>query len=167
MNISKILGITFFVVLFAGGFYLYNQASNLKYPEFVRLENIKFKNVTLPPDLKLTFSSDAVINNPNPYSLTISKVEFDVLVDGKKSTHIKQDLEIEMAPESDFSLPLSFEVPIGQKEFFKNFKNMLNGAWKKQSIKIRSVGDITIRQSRVQFDIPFDYDDEYRLEDYL
>lgn len=167
MKISKILGITFFLVLLGGGLYLYNQASNLEYPEFVRLENIKFKNVTLPPDLKLTFTSDAVINNPNLYTLTISKVEFDVYVDGKKSTHIKQDLEIEMAPDADFSLPLSFEVPIAEKGFFKNFKNILNGAWKNQSLKIRSVGDVTIRQSRVQFDIPFDYDDEYRLEDYL
>ncbi len=167
MKISKILGITFFLLLLVGGIYIYNQASNLAYPAFVRLENIKFKNVTLPPDLKLTFTSDAIINNPNPYKLTISKVEFDVYVDGEKTTHFKQDLEVEMAPESDFSLPLNFEVPIAQKEFFKNFKNMLNGAWKQQSIKIRSVGDITIRQSRVQFDIPFDYDDEYRLEDYL
>lgn len=167
MKISKILGIIFFLVLLGGGLYLYNQASNLEYPEFVRLENIKFKNVTLPPDLKLTFISDAIINNPNPYQLTISKVEFDVFVDGEKTTHFTQDLEIEMAPEAEFSLPLIFEVPIGQKEFFKNFKNMLNGAWKKQLIKIRSVGDITIRQSRVQFDIPFDYDDEYRLQDYL
>jgi hypothetical protein len=167
MKISKILGILFFLILIGGGFYLYKQASNLAYPEFIRLENIKFKNVTLPPDLKLTFTSDAVINNPNPYKLIISKVEFDVYVDEKKSTHIRQDLEIEMAPNADFSLPLSFEIPIAQKEFFKNFKNMLNGAWKKQAIKIRSVGDITIRQSRVQFDIPFDYNDEYRLGDYL
>ena len=51
--------------------------------------------------------------------------------------------------------------------FFKNFKNVLNGAWKKQSIKIRSLGTITIRQSRVKFEIPFDFDDEYRLQDYL
>lgn len=167
MKISKILSVTFFLVLLGGGLYLYNQASNLQYPEFVRLDNIKFKNVTLPPDLKLTFTSDAVINNPNPYELTISKVDFDVIVDGNKATHITQDLEIEMAANSDFSLPLSFEVPIAQKEFFKNFKNVLNGAWKKQSIKIRSLGTITIRQSRVQFDIPFDYDDEYRLEDHL
>ncbi len=167
MKISKILVVTFFLVLLGGGFYLYNQASNLNYPEFVRLDNIKFKNVTLPPDLKITFTSDAVINNPNPYKLTISKVDFDVIVDGKKTTHITQDLEIEMAANSDFSLPLSFEVPIAQKEFFQNFKNVLNGAWKKQSIKIRSLGTITIRQSRVQFDIPFDYDDEYRLQDYL
>lgn len=167
MKISKILGITFFLVLLGAGFYIYNQASNLKYPEFVRLDNIKFKNVTLPPDLKITFTSDAVINNPNPHRLTISKVDFDVIVDGEKATHITQDIEIEMAANSDFSLPLSFEVPIAQKEFFKNFKNVLNGAWKKQSIKIRSLGTITIRQSRVQFDIPFDYDDEYRLQDYL
>ena len=167
MKISKILSVTFFLVLLGGGLYLYNQASNLQYPEFVRLDNIKFKNVTLPPDLKLTFTSDAVINNPNPYELTISKVDFDVIVDGNKATHITQDLEIKMAANSDFSLPLSFEVPIAQKEFFKNFKNVLNGAWKKQSIKIRSLGTITIRQSRVQFDIPFDYDDEYRLEDHL
>ena len=167
MKISKIISVTFFLVLLGGGLYLYNQASNLQYPEFVRLDNIKFKNVTLPPDLKLTFTSDAVINNPNPYELTISKVDFDVIVDGNKATHITQDLEIKMAANSDFSLPLSFEVPIAQKEFFKNFKNVLNGAWKKQSIKIRSLGTITIRQSRVQFDIPFDYDDEYRLEDHL
>jgi hypothetical protein len=167
MKISKILGITFFLILMGAGLYLYNQASDLDYPEFVRLENIKFKNVTLPPDLKVTFTCDAVINNPNPYKLTISKVDFDVIVDEKKATHFTQDLEIEMAPNSDFSLPLSFDVPIAKKEFFKNFKNMLNGAWKKQSIKIRSLGTITIRQSRVQFDIPFDYDDEYRLEDYL
>jgi hypothetical protein len=72
-----------------------------------------------------------------------------------------------MGANSDFSLPLSFEVPISQKEFFKNFKNVLNGAWKKQSIKIRSLGTITIRQSRVKFEIPFDFDDEYRLQDYL
>lgn len=167
MKISKILAATFFLVLLGGGFYIYNQASNLKYPEFVRLENIKFKNVTLPPDLKVTFSSDAIINNPNPHKLTISKVDFDIIVDGEKATHFTQDLEIEMGANSDFSLPLSFEVPIAQKEFFKNFKNVLNGAWKKRSIKIRSLGTITIRQSRVQFDIPFDYDDEYRLEDYL
>ncbi|MFK8006271.1 MAG: hypothetical protein AB8H03_07870 [Saprospiraceae bacterium] len=167
MKISKILAITFFLVLLGAGLYIYNQASNLKYPEFVRLENIKFKNVTLPPDLKITFTSEAVINNPNPHKMTISKVDFDVIVDGEKTTHFTQDLEIEMAANSDFSLPLSFEVPIAQKDFFKNFKNVLNGAWKKQSIKIRSLGTITIRQSRVQFDIPFDYDDEYRLMDYL
>lgn len=167
MNIFKTLTITFFIVLIGGGYYLYKQAANLEYPEFVKMENIKFKNVTLPPDLKITFTSDAIINNPNDYALTIAQVDFDVLVDGQKTTHITQDLEVEMKPLSDFTLPLSFEVPIGEKEFFKNFKQMVNGAWKKQSVKIRSVGTITIRQSKVKFDIPFDYDDEYRLEDYL
>jgi hypothetical protein len=167
MKISKILATTLFALLLGVGLYIFNQASNLKYQEFVLLDNIKFKNATLPPDLKITFTSDAVINNPNPYELTISKVDFDVIVDGKKTTHFTQDLEIEMGANSDFSLPLSFEVPISQKEFFKNFKNVLNGAWKKQSIKIRSLGTITIRQSRVKFEIPFDFDDEYRLQDYL
>jgi len=138
MNISKILAILFFVALLGGGYYIYQQAINLKNPEFVKMENIKFKNVTLPPDLN-----------------------------GKKTTHITQDLEVLMAANSDFSLPLSFDIPVGEKEFFKNFKNMLNGAWKKKSVKIRSVGTITIKAINLNLDIPFDYDDEYRLEDYL
>lgn len=167
MKISRILSIVFFLALLGGGFYIYQKASNLQDPAFLRFENIKFKNVTLPPNLKITFASDAIINNPNEHQLTISKVDFDVFVDGKEASHVVQDLEILMPANSEFSLPLSFEVPIGKKEFFKNFKDMLNGAWKKQSIKIRSVGIITIRASRVRFDIPFDYDDEYRLEDYL
>jgi len=167
MNISKILAILFFGSLLGGGYYIYQQAVNLKNPEFVKMENIKFKNVTLPPDLKITFTSDAVINNPNDHEFTISKIDFDVLVDGKKTTHITQDLEVLMAANSDFSLPLSFDIPVGEKEFFKNFKNMLNGAWKKKSVKIRSVGTITIKAINLNLDIPFDYDDEYRLEDYL
>ena len=163
----KIITILFFLALVGGGFYIYQKANDLKDPEFVRLENIKFKNITMPPDFKLTFVSNAVIKNPNPYEMTISKVDFDVLVDGKKVTHFNQDLEVKMAANSNFKLPLSFDVPLAQKGFFKNFKNMLNGAWKNQALKIRSLGTITIRAARVSFDIPFDYDDEYLLKDYL
>ena len=163
----KIISIIIFAALVWGGYSIYQKAANLKDPEFVRLENIKFKNVTMPPDFKLTFSSDAVINNPNPHEMTIAKVDFDILVDGKKVTHFEQDLEVLMAANSDFKLPLSFDVPLAKKGIFKNFKNILNGAWKNEAIKIRSVGTITIRASRVSFDIPFDYDDEYLLKDYL
>lgn len=167
MKIFRYIGYVTVLALIAGGIYIYFKASNLKDPEFVRMDNIRFKNITAPPNLKLTFVSDAILNNPNPYSLTIAKVEFDVYVDGKKTTHFVQDVESEMAANSEFKLPLSFEVPITKKEFLKNLKDMIGGAWKKASLKIRSKGDITIRATRVTFDIPFDYEDEYRLEDYL
>ena len=84
-------------------------------------------------------------------------------VEGKKVSNVKQDLEVEMPANSEFALPLSFEVPLKSKGFFKNFTT----DWKKTSIKIRSEGKITVKEGRVKFDVPFDYDDEYRLEDYL
>lgn len=163
MKITRIIGIIFFLALLGGGFYLYQEASKLQQPEFIELENIKFKNITLPPNITLTFTSDAVINNPNSYQMTISKVDFDVMVDGKKTSHFTQDLEVVMPANSDFKLPLSFEIPLEKRGIIDTFK----GAWKNKGIKIRSVGDITIRAGRVTFDIPFDYDDEYRIEDYL
>lgn len=163
MKITRIIGVLFFLALLGGGYYIYNQASNLQYPEFVRIQNIKFKNVTLPPNIKVTFVSDAIINNPNPHSLTIAGADFDVYVEDKKVTNVKQELEVKMPANSEFALPLSFEIPLKSKSFFKNFTS----DWKKTSIKIRSVGTITIKEARVKFDIPFDYDDEYRLEDYL
>lgn len=163
MKIARIFGIIFFLALLGGGFYIYQEASNLQEPEFIQLENIKFKNVTLPPNITLTFTSDAVLNNPNAHQLTISKVDFDVIVDGKKTSHFTQDLEVLMPANSQFKLPLSFEVPLEKRGIIDTFKS----AWKKKGIKIRSKGDITIRAGRVKFDIPFDYDDEYRIEDYL
>ena len=167
MKVIKILTLLFLVVIAVSGYFIYQKASNFTNPEFLRLENVRFKNVTLPPDLKITFVSDAIIHNPNSHGITISKVDFDVIVDGKETTHFQQDLEVEMPANSEFSLPLSFEVPIAKKEFFQNFKDVLSGAWKKQSIQIRTVGTITIRAARIQLDLPFDDENEYRLEDYL
>lgn len=167
MKVVRIIGFIICAALLAGGIYIYQKSKSLDVPEFVRLENIKFKNITAPPNLKITFTSNAIINNPMPHELQIVKVDFDIMVDGKKTGHITQEVETVMPANAEFALPLSYEVPIGEKEFFKNFKNMLNGAWKKQSIKIRSLGTITIRAARLDFDIPFDYDDEYKLEDYL
>ena len=163
MKLSRIIGVIFFLAFLAGGYYIYQEASNLQEPEFIELENIKFKNVTLPPNITLTFTSDAVLNNPNSHQLTISKVDFDVIVDGKKTSHFTQDLEVLMPANSQFKLPLSFEVPLEKRGIIDTFKS----AWKKKGVKIRSKGEITIRAGRVKFDIPFDYDDEYRIEDYL
>ncbi len=163
MKFFRILGIIFFLGLVGGGIYIYQKASNLLEPEFIQLENIKFKNVTLPPNITLTFTSDAIINNPNPHQMTISKVDFDVFVDGRKTSHFTQELEVLMPASSQFKLPFSFEVPLEKRGIIDTFRN----AWKKKGIKIRSKGDITIRTGRVKFDIPFDYDDEYRIEDYL
>lgn len=167
MKFSRILLVLVLILAGIGGYYLTKVVQNAEEPKFVRFENVKFKNVTLPPNLTITFTTDAVLSNPNDFALNISDVDFDVFVDGKKTTHVKEVLEIRMPEQTEFNVPLSFEVPIGKKEVFSKFKDMLSGAWKKQAIKIRSVGTITVRASKLRFDVPFDYEDEYKLEDYL
>ncbi len=142
-------------------------SDSVKYPEFVKLQNVKFGNVKLPPNMAVTFSSDMVLNNPNPVGVTISKMEFDVFIDGKKSTHIVQDTNVKMPANSDFTMPLSFQIPINHKEIFKNLKDVLSGAWKKQAMDIRSVGKIYVKVMGKDVGIPFDHEDTYRLVDYL
>ena len=167
MKLLKGIVYTVLAVMLVGGIYLYSKASNLEDPEFLRLENVKFKNVNLSPKLSLTFTSNAIFNNPNEEEFTISKVEFDVFVDGKETTHFVQKVEAEMIGNSEFSLPLDFEVPINNKDYLQNLKEIASGAWKNRAVNIRTKGWVTLRAGRVQLDVDFDYDDDYSLEDYL
>ena len=64
MKISRILLLLLLVGAGIGGYYLTKTIQNAEEPKFVRFENVKFKNVTLPPDLKITFTTDAVLSNP-------------------------------------------------------------------------------------------------------
>lgn len=166
----KKLFLTVFLIalIIAGGIaYYFYSTGGPKEPEFVKLENIKFKDVTLPPNLKLTLTADAVLRNPNPFSVEISKMEFDVFANDLQATTIKQIISSKMPANEDFKLPIEFDVPLQQESLLKDLKSIISGTWKKQKIKLRSVGTITVKAAKLSFDIPFEHEDEYRLEDYI
>ncbi len=141
--------------------------TKIKNLELKGLKNVKFQDIKLPPKMSFILSADFQLFNPNVIGVNVQKMEFDVFVEGKKASHIVQDEKVKIPAKSEFTVPLKFKVPLEEKKLFKNIKNVFSGAWKKQGIHIQTKGHIYVNALGKPIGIPFDYEEEYRIEDYL
>lgn len=117
--------------------------------------------------VNLNATADALLNNPNSVGVTISKMDFDVFVDGIKVSDVNQNISKKMPANSDFTLPLTFSVPLTKA--FAGFKPTIADMMKKRTVKIKLVGDIYVKPAGVEIKLPFEYDDTYdvALKDFL
>ncbi len=156
-----------FVLIGTAAFYLYQRSSGFQEVEFMRLEDFRIEKINTFPNLNLQAKANARLNNPNPFSVEIRSTEFDIFIEDKHASRANQSLSIEMKRNSDFELPLDFEIPLGKIGFFKDARNILSGAWKNQSIKMRTVGRVKVSVLGLEVDVPFEEETSYLLKDYL
>lgn len=50
--------------------------------------------------------ADVFFYNPNKVKSKLKEISVDILVDGKKAGHVRQDLKLPIPPQSDFSVPV-------------------------------------------------------------
>ena len=169
MTLRKLLGTLFIFALFAGGYYLYHYFKEdvLQYPTFIKLEKVRFRSFSPPPDLSFRLRGDMLLHNPNPFGLEIEEVDLDIIVDGKKSTTVSQELEAKMPAKSDFRLSLEFDVPLKDKNLLGSIGDFFTGAWKKRAIEIQYIGELKIKTLKLPITIPVDFRSNYLIEDYL
>ena len=160
MHLLKIFGWSLVLLCFFG-------CDGPKEPEFLKLHNIKFSDLKLPPNFGMGVTADAMFHNPNAIGMTINGMDLEVFVDGKKATDLEQKLSTKISGSSDFTLPVKFRIPLSEKSLIKNLSHMLTGAWKKQSVKIKVTGTITIDAAGVDISVPVAHEDDYKFKDYL
>ncbi len=159
--------ITILAALGLAGYYFFQKNGGVKDIEFVKLEKIKINKVVPFPKLLLLTEAKAVLKNPNPFGGEITSLDFDVYVEGKHTTTVHQPVSIQMPADTEFKLPINFEIPLGKSGFFKDAKDIITGAWKNKKLNIQTVGEITIKVLNFEFQIPFDEEEGYLLKDYL
>ncbi len=159
--------ITLIIAIGLVAFYFFEKSGGVQDIEFVKLEKLKFNKISPFPKLTLNVTATSVLKNPNPFGVEITGMDFDVLVESKHTTTVNQDVSIEMPANSEFKLPLNFEIPLGKTGFFNDAKDILTGAWKNKSINIRTKGIIHIKVLKINLEIPFDEEEPYKLKDYL
>lgn len=159
--------ITLILVTGLAAYLYFQQQGGVQDIEFQKIEGLRFERVTPFPQLSLTTAAKAVLNNPNPFGVEIKQMEFDVFVEDKHTTKVNQMVSVPMPAKSEFKLPFEFEIPLGKAGFFKDAKNILSGAWKNQSLKIRTEGIITIEVLNIPVELPFDEEEVYLLKDYI
>lgn len=157
MNALKHLFLFSFLILF------FAHCAGPENPEFLSMQNIKFNAVQVDNGLGVTLKGDALLNNPNSVGVKINSMDFDVFADGRKVTKVRQELSASMKANSDFSLPLEFDIPL--KEVIDQIKkpaNLLDMA-KKMEIPIKVEGHLKVAVAGTSLRIPVNYEEPYPI----
>lgn len=136
--------------------------SGPEYPEFQELKNAKFKSVGFLHGASVTFNADAIFYNPNPIGAKVTEVDLDLYIDDKKVTHINQDVSAVMKANSNFTLPLSFDIDL--KDLFKDGKSALGGLLKTQKIQYKMKGTLKVGVGSIEIAVPVEYEGEEEIK---
>jgi len=95
-------------------------------------EEIVFKGVkNIVVDLsnsgKPVLKGDVDFYNPNKVKVKLKEVNVEVFIDGVKSADVKHDLDITIAGQSDFSVPIVAELVLKQTNFLDALVGLLGG----------------------------------------
>ena len=145
--------ISFIVVLFG--------CSAPKTPDFKTVKNARVTNL----DGKMyTITADAVYHNPNSIGGNLTGMEMDISVDDILITHLSQTKSAVIQPETDFVVPITFDVDI-QKVMGEN-KSILKGMLDKllkDKVDITYKGHLKVELLSRAFEVPVSYTEEMSL----
>jgi LEA14-like dessication related protein len=126
-----------------------------KTPDFKKMKNVRVSNVN---GNVYSVAGDAIYNNPNSIGGNLVGMEMDISVDEIEVTHISQTKSAVIQPETDFSVPIVFDVDV-QKVLGEN-EGLLGGLLKKlvkDEIDITYKGHLEVEFLGTSFKVPVDY----------
>jgi hypothetical protein len=118
---------------------------DLEFREFKNLtvENIGFTGANL--------NVDAVLYNPNNFSLELKRTDFDIFVDSTLLGHSMQDLQVKVPKRQEFQIPLKVELDM--KNLLKNgLATFIN-----KQVLIRVIGKVKVGKAGVFKTFDIDY----------
>ncbi len=125
-------------------------------PTFLKLENVSFNSLVLKKPYSVTLKADAIFHNPNVLGAKITEMDFDVFINDKKTTQVRQDVTATMPANSDFTLPIECKIPL--KEVFEDLK--LKDLLSAKVLKYKMDGHLKIGLGNLEVKVPVTYEGE-------
>lgn len=132
-----------------------------KQPVFKNLENVNFDSWT-KGNIKL--SANAVFTNPNPFAVQLTGTDMNLLLNGQKTAHMQQTVEMQVPPMQDFRVPINLNI--NPKDLSSDL--LLDGAlalFTNKKVKMRLNGTVAIKVLQIEFKIPIDHEQDISLKD--
>ena len=109
----------------------------------------------------VTLTADAVFNNPNSVSLTVKGIRAKAYIDGEEVSTIREQLESEMPANSDFTLPVSIEIPT--KKILGNLGSLIKEVTSNKKAVVKLEGAINVAVLGQEIAVPFEYEELYDM----
>jgi len=123
---------------------------------FKGVQNINIEtNQQNEPILK----ANALFYNPNKVKMKLKEIYVDVLVNGKPSAQVRQNLKLSIPAESEFSVPVAAQLSLKELGLLDTIVNLLGG----KKYDIQYTGYVRIAVHGVTIKVPFTYQEQLRL----
>jgi len=119
------------------------------------------KNISIEPgkENEPILKADALFYNPNKVKMKLKEIYVDVMVNGKPSAHVRQQLKVSIPAESDFSVPVAAQLSLKELGLLDTIVNLLGG----KKYQLQYTGYVRIAVHGVTIKVPFTYQEELRL----
>lgn len=91
--------------------------------------------------------------------MKLKEIYADVLVNGKPSAQVRQNLKLSIPAESEFSVPVAAQLSLKELGLLDTIVNLLGG----KKYNIQYAGYVRIAVHGVTIKVPFTYQEELRL----
>ena len=129
-----------------------------KQPEFVSIKSLEVREMT---DSKVTLAGEAVLHNPNGFSVTVKEIDIDVTVNEKTVGKVNQIGDIKVPAKEDFVVPLV--IDFAPKDVYNNLLSGLMAVITKGELEVYYQGSIKMKAAGITFNVPIDHQDEVKL----
>ena len=128
---------------------------------FKKIENVKLSGISFK-EKNVILTADAVYNNPNAVSLNVKGIRAKAYIDGEEVSTVREQLEAEMPANSDFSLPITIEIPT--KKLVGNLGSLIKQFTSDKKAVIRMEGAINVEVLGQEIAVPFNYEELYDMK---
>jgi len=146
-------------ILFLFLFVLISGCKRPQAPEFKYINDIELETQN---DGKTILKGVAVFYNPNKMKLTLLDGEIEVTIDGNYISTIQEEYDMELDPESDFSVPL--ELPVSPNKMKSSLISSALGILTGKKLKIGYKGDIRLKAYGIPVKVPIDDEQEIDMK---
>jgi len=129
-------------------------------PEFIRMDNVVLSDITSGI---ANITADAIIDNPNEFTVTVLDTDLDVFVNDELVGKVKQINPTAMPASAEFKLPVN--IKFDPKKLSGNWLGNAIAILSQKKAEIHYKGKFTVEAAGIKFDLPVDsqYDTEVKL----
>ena len=119
------------------------------------------KNVVVEAQgIEPVLTAEALFNNPNNVRMKLKEIHIDVLVDGKLSAKVRQDLKLSIPAMSDFSITLTARLSLKELGLVDTILNLIGG----KKYEIQYLGFVRVAVHGITVKVPVKYKEERRIQ---
>ncbi len=146
---KQVLPLAFLVLV------IFSSCGKIKDPEFRRLESFGVKSFGIE---KVDIGFRVTYFNPNGFGVSVKEAGADFYIDSVFMGKFTQDQDIEVAKNSEFSIPLSGSVPLATA-----LKLKINDL-SSRDLLLQANGSVKVGKAGVFINKPFNYSGKHKVD---